>query len=83
MKRILCLLVALTILGSSALFADWYIPLNQVPQAVVARARQTYPQAQIWAVEMEHYNVYKVKMSNMMELYIDKAGNLLGQEWDD
>ena len=80
MKRILCLLVALTVLGSSALFADWYIPLNQVPQAVVARARQTYPQAQIWAVEMEHYNVYKVKMSNMMELYIDKDS---GREGDD
>ena len=88
MKRILCLLVALTVLGSSALFADWYIPLEQVPQAVISRARQTYPQAQIWAVEMdwavemEHYNVYKVKMSNMMELYIDKAGNLLGQDFD-
>ena len=77
MKRILCLLVALIVLGSSALFADWYIPLEQVPQAVISRARQTY-----WAVEMEHYNVYKVKMSNMMELYIDKAGNLLGQDFD-
>ena len=67
MKKMLCLLVALTVLGSSALFADWYVPLNQVPQAVLAT----------------HYNVYKVKMSNMMELYIDKSGNLLGQEWDD
>ena len=82
MKKMLCLLVALTVLGSSALFADWYVPLNQVPQAVLATARKTYPQAQVWAVEMEHYNVYKVKMSNMMELYIDKAGNLLGQDFD-
>ena len=82
MKKILCLLVALTVLSSSALFADWYIPLEQVPQPVLATARKTYPQAQIWAVEMEHYNVYKVKMSNMMELYIDKAGNLLGQDFD-
>ena len=83
MKKMLCLLVALTVLGSSALFADWYVPLNQVPQAVLATARKTYPQAQVWAVEMEHYNVYKVKMSNMMELYIDNAGTLLWQEWDD
>ena len=83
MKKILCLLVALTVLGSSALFADWYVPLNQVPQAVLATARKTHPQAQVWAVEMEHYNVYKVKMSNMMELYIDNAGTLLWQEWDD
>ena len=83
MKKIICLLIALSVIGSSALFADWYVPLNQVPQAVLATARATYPQAQIWAVEMENYNVYKVKMNNMMELYIDKAGNLLGQEFDD
>ena len=83
MKKILCLLAALTVLSTSALFADWYVPLNQVPQAVIATAKRTYPQAQIWAVEMEHYNVYKVKMNNMMELYIDKSGQLLGQEWDD
>ncbi|WP_295160325.1 PepSY-like domain-containing protein [uncultured Brachyspira sp.] len=83
MKKILCLLTALTILSASALFADWYIPLNQVPQAVIATAKKTYPQAEIWAVEMEHYNIYKVKMNNMMELYIDNNGQLLGQEWDD
>ena len=45
MKKIICLLIALSIIGSSALFADWYIPLNQVPQAVLATARATYPQA--------------------------------------
>lgn len=83
MKKIICLLIALSVIGSSALFADWYVPLNQVPQAVLATARATYPQAQIWAVEMENYYVYKVKMNNMMELYIDKAGNLLYQEFDD
>ena len=83
MKKIICLLIALSVIGSSALFADWYVPLNQVPQAVLATARATYPQAQIWAVEMENYYVYKVKMNNMMELYIDKDGNLLYQEFDD
>ena len=46
MKKILCLLVALTVLSSSALFADWYIPLEQVPQPVLATARKTYPLGQ-------------------------------------
>ena len=31
MKKIICLLIALSVIGSSALFADWYVPLNQVP----------------------------------------------------
>ena len=36
-----------------------------------------------WMFYMEHYNVYEVKMSNFMELYIDINGNLLYQKWDD
>ncbi|TXJ49365.1 hypothetical protein EPJ84_07850, partial [Brachyspira aalborgi] len=56
---------------------------DQVPAAVIATAKRTYPQAEIWMVEMEHYNVYEVKMSNFMELYIDINGNLLYQKWDD
>ncbi len=83
MKRLICVLIALTVIGSASLFADWYIPLDQVPAAVIATAKRTYPQAEIWMVEMEHYNVYEVKMSNFMELYIDINGNLLYQKWDD
>ncbi|WP_432632734.1 PepSY-like domain-containing protein [Brachyspira sp.] len=83
MKKLICVLVALTVIGSASLFADWYIPLDQVPAAVIATAKRTYPQAEIWMVEMEHYNVYEVKMSNFMELYIDINGNLLYQKWDD
>ena len=83
MKRLICVLIALTVIGSASLFADWYIPLDQVPAAVIATAKRTYPQAEIWMVEMEHYNVYEVKMSNFMELYIDVNGNLLYQKWDD
>ena len=83
MKRLICVLMALTVIGSASLFADWYIPLDQVPAAVIATAKRTYPQAEIWMVEMEHYNVYEVKMSNFMELYIDINGNLLYQKWDD
>ena len=77
------LIISLFLIWSVSLFADWYIPLNQVPQAVIETAKKTYPQAQIWAVEVEHFNIYKVKLNNMMELYIDKSGNLLGQEWGD
>ena len=83
MKRLICVLVALTVMGSASLFADWYIPLDQVPAAVMTTAKQTYPQAEVWAVKMKYYNVYKVKMSNFMELYIDVNGNLLYQKWDD
>ena len=83
MKRLICILAALTVIGSASLFADWYIPLDQVPAVVLETARKTYPQAEIWAVKIEHYNVYEVKMSNMMELYIDANGNLLGQDFDD
>ena len=83
MKRLICILTALTVIGSASLFADWYIPLDQVPAAVIATAKKTYPDAEIWMVEMEHYNVYEVKMSNFMELYIDINGNLLYQKWDD
>ena len=82
MKRLICVLIALTVIGSASLFADWYIPLDQVPAAVIATAKKTYPQAEVWAVKMEHYNLYEVKMSNMMELYIDVNGNLLGQDFD-
>ncbi len=83
MKRLICVLAILTVITSASLFADWYIPLDQVPAAVIATAKRTYPQAEIWMVEMEHYNVYVVKMSNFMELYIDINGNLLYQKWDD
>ena len=81
-KRFICVLAVLTVIGSASLFADWYIPLDQVPAAVIATAKKTYPQAEVWAVKMEHYNLYEVKMSNMMELYIDVNGNLLGQDFD-
>ena len=79
MKRLICVLVALTVMGSASLFADWYIPLDQVPAAVMTTAKQTCPQAEVWAVKMKHYNVYKVRMSNFVKLYIDANGNLLGQ----
>ena len=63
---------------------EWVtIPFSVLPASVANTVKQTYPQAEIWMVEMEHYNVYEVKMSNFMELYIDINGNLLYQKWDD
>ena len=41
MKRLIYVLIAITVIGSASLFADWYIPLDQVPAAVIATAKQT------------------------------------------
>ena len=83
MKKVFLSLIIVISLTSSALLADWYIPLDKVPKAVISTAKNTYPDAEIWAVEMESYNVYEVKMSNMMQLYISSTGQLLGQQFDD
>ena len=40
MKKIICLLIALSVIGSSALFADWYVPLNQVPHLLIKFLKQ-------------------------------------------
>ena len=61
---------------------NFYAPF-EVPQAVLDTAKRTYPNAEIWAVDMEYIDIYEIKMSNMMELYIDKTGKLLYQKFDD
>ena len=83
MKKSLLTFVCVLALSSATVFADWYMPLEQVPKAVINTAKSTYPDAEIWTVEMESYNVYEVRMSNMMELYISDSGQLLGQDYDD
>ena len=55
------------------------IPFNALPTAVANTIKQTYPQAEVWSIKMKYYNVYKVKMNNFMELYIDVNGNILNQ----
>lgn len=82
MKKLLLILFVVFCFNSIA-FADWYVPLDKVPAVVKATAKRAHPIAEIWVVELEHFNIYEVKMSNRMVLYIDKAGNLLGQEFDD
>ena len=141
-KKIFALLISLTILSTSSLFADWVvpasslpqkartfirrvypnakiwkverdggkfevnlsngasidftlngnwlnidgewngIPLSVLPQAVANTVRRTYPQARMIDVEKEWGN-YKIKLNNMMELYVSANGQLMGQQWDD
>ena len=46
-KRLICVLAVLTVIGSASLFADWYIPLDQVPAAVMTTAKKTCPEAEV------------------------------------
>ena len=58
------------------------IPFTVLPAAVANTVRQTYPQAMMVDVEKEWGN-YKVKLNNMMELYVTASGQLMGQKFDD
>ena len=55
------------------------IPLTALPTAVANAIKQTYPQAEVWSIKMKYYNVYRVRMNNFMELYIDVNGNIVNQ----
>ena len=141
-KKILALLIALTIVSTSSLFADWVVspsalpqksrafiqsaypgaqiwmverdggkfevklsngvsidflingnwksidgeytavPFSVLPQAVANTVQRTYPQAMMIDVEKEWGN-HKIKLNNMMELFVSSGGQLMGQKWDD
>jgi hypothetical protein len=53
-----------------------------LPQKITSTIQQMYPGVFIRDVDFEPYG-YEVELSNMMELYFDANGNLLGQKWDD
>ena len=62
---------------------EWVtIPFSVLPPAVANTVQQTYPQAMMVDVEKEWGN-YKVKLNNMMELYVTSGGQLMGQKFDD
>ena len=141
-KKIFALLISLTIISSSSLFADWVVPASSLPQKARAFIQRVYPGAQIWKVERDdgkfdvklsngasidflpngnwvnidgEYNGvplsvlpqavantvrrtypqammidvekewgnYKIKLNNMMEMFISANGQLMGQKWDD
>ena len=56
------------------------IPFNALPAAVANTVRQTYPQAMVVNVKREWGN-YKVRLNNMMELYVMSGGQLMGQRF--
>ena len=58
------------------------IPFTVLPAAVANTVRQTYPQAAMVDVEKE-WGRYKIKLNNMMKLYITSGGQLMGQKFDD
>lgn len=58
------------------------IPLTVLPNAVQNVLKNNYPQASITDIEKEFGN-YKIKLNNMMELFISGSGQLIGQKMDD
>ena len=56
------------------------IPFNALPSVVANTVRQTYPQAMVVNVKREWGN-YKVRLNNMMELYVMSGGQLMGQRF--
>lgn len=58
------------------------MPTTILPANVLATVNKTYPQAAIIKIEKQ-FTIYEVKLNNMMELYIDSNGSLLGQQFDD
>ena len=56
------------------------IPFNALPSAVANTVKQTYPQAMVVNVKREWGN-YKVRLNNMMELYVMSGGQLMGQRF--
>ena len=59
------------------------LPSNILPKAVANTVIKTYPNTVITKIKKK-WNLYEVKLNNMMELYIDaSSGQLLGQKFDD
>ncbi len=57
------------------------IPTGFLPQSAVANAKATQANAQIFGVDREPYG-FKFKFNNMMEVYTDLNGNVMGQKFD-
>ena len=58
------------------------LPFEILPQSVANTVGKTYPNTVITKIKRK-WNFYEVKLNNMMELYIDNNGQLLGQKFDD
>ena len=58
------------------------LPFEILPQSVANTVGKPYPNTVITKIKRK-WNFYEVKLNNMMELYIDANGQLLGQKFDD
>ena len=58
------------------------IPEHVLPSTILNSLKNQYPDAIIIDIEKEWGN-YKIKLNNMMEIYISNTGQLIGQKWDD
>lgn len=58
------------------------LPNSFIPDVIMKTVKHSYPNNVIMKVKKE-WNVYQIKLNNMMELYIDISGQLLGQKFDD
>lgn len=58
------------------------IPFEILPESAANTIRRTYPNTVITKIKVK-WNLYEVKLNNMMKLYIDANGQLLGQKFDD
>ena len=76
MKKLFCLLFAFSIIGSSSLFADWIVPISQVPAAVKNAVKRRFLRARIWKVEMDD-GLYHVELNNGVELEVTRRGRIV------
>ena len=53
-----------------------------LPAQVAATLQSTFPNVTIIKVEKE-WNGYEIKLSNMLKVYINEAGQVIGQKYDD
>lgn len=58
------------------------IPTKFIPSNVLNTVKSNHPSANIVKIE-KNWNNYEIKLDNMMELYIDFNGKLIGQKFDD
>lgn len=57
-------------------------PVGALPANVVAAVKKAHPQAFIIKAEKQ-WGGFEIKTSNMMEIYINNQGQILGQKFDD
>lgn len=58
------------------------IPTGFLPQGIVEKVKAAHPNAAIVDAERK-INGFKFKLNNMMKIYTDLNGNILGQKFDD